>query len=273
MSVKLNNTPDNQDQCGTPARRERSTMVERSGERLRVVLMMTEDNPVGRQYLEVCLRPETSLGINLVALVVESSRFAQKCVQYNTDRMGGFYTPPSSADLLHGKPIPVYFTKRHKSSYVEQLVSDLSLDLVVAGGVGGIIGKEMLEIPRLGFLGCHPGLLPRMRGSNPIAYAILDDYPQGATCFWMDEGIDTGAIVYSEPMPVYRDYSYEKLEAQMLQHCGSVLQQGLLRLARGDRQFNPQKPADGVEYKEADAEVLGKVRNKLKEGTYACYAQ
>lgn len=232
------------------------------------MVMMTQENPVGRHYLEVCLRAEVSVA----ALIVESSEFAQQCLRYNTERMGGLYTPPTTADLLHGNPIPVYLTRRHKSRYVERLLSELSVDLVVAGGVGGIIAGKMLEIPRLGFLGCHPGLLPRMRGSNPIAYAILEDYPQGATCFWMDEGIDTGPIVYSEPLKVYRDYSYEMFEAQMLRHCGAVLEKGINRLVQGDRRFPAQRPEDGVEYKQADEEVFTRVRAKLREGTYACYA-
>ena len=61
---------------------------------LKAVVMMTEENPVGRLYLEVSLRS----GVTVDALIVESSKAAVRAVQYNTDRMGGFYTPPTTAE-------------------------------------------------------------------------------------------------------------------------------------------------------------------------------
>lgn len=235
---------------------------------LKAVLMMTEENPVGREYLQACLQA----GISLVALIVESSIFARKCLEYNLRRMGGLYCPPSTAELLEGHRIPVYLTTKHKSPYVRALLSELAPDVAVAGGVGGILRKDMLDIPRVGFIGCHPGLLPRMRGSNPIAYAILDDYPLGATCFLMDEGIDAGPIIYSEPLPIYRRYSYEMIEAAMLRHCGKVLAKGLQRIIQGDHEFEPQRPEDGNTHKQAPEEVLSDVRKKLEAGKYAHYS-
>ena len=37
--------------------------------------------------------------------------------------------------------------------------------------------------------------MPDLRGINPINGAILFDRPQGATCHYMDDGIDTGDTI------------------------------------------------------------------------------
>ncbi len=235
----------------------------------RVALMMTEENPAGREYLKAIF----DVGIVPVAVIVEYSKAARQSLEYNTQRMGGQYEPPRTVDLLHGRDVPVYVTKRHSSPECNALVQRLSLDFVVAGGVGGILRRDTLAIPKLGFIGCHPGLLPKMRGSNPIIQAILNDFPQGATCFQMDEGIDTGAIIHSAPLEVHRGDTYEAIEARMLQWCGCVLKTGLQKVLDGFRDFEVQRPEDGTEFKRATPQMLTEARQKLADQSYACYAR
>jgi methionyl-tRNA formyltransferase len=231
--------------------------------------MMTEENPAGREYLKTIF----DSGIIPIAIIVECSKAARQSLEYNTQRMGGHYEPPHTVDLLHGREIPMYLTKRHSSLECNILIKRLSLDFVVAGGVGGILRKETLQIPKLGFIGCHPGLLPKMRGSNPIIQAILNDHPQGASCFQMDEGIDTGPIIHKETLEVRPGDSYEMIEAAMLQHCGYVLKVGLEKVVSGFCDFTVQRPEDGTEFKRATPELLSAARQKLADQSYACYAR
>lgn len=235
--------------------------------RLTAVLMMTEENPVGREYLKACFAADVALS----AIIVESSDVARRALEYNTRRMGGLYAPPTTAELLEERGIPVYLTTRHTSAPVVALLSRLGPDIVVAGGVGGILKKDLLSIPPRGFIGCHPGLLPRMRGSNPVAYAILDDYPLGASCFVMDEGIDTGPVIYTERLPIRPEDTYEVIEARMLVHCGVVLARGLECLKRPEFRPQPQRREDGIARKQMAPESFDAVRAKLAARTYACY--
>lgn len=235
--------------------------------RLNAVLMMTEENPAGREYLKACLAADVVPS----AIIVESSEAARRAFEYNTRRMGGLYAPPTTAELVETRAIPVYLTTRHMSPHIAALLERLAPDTVVAGGVGGILKKDLLSIPPRGFIGCHPGLLPRMRGSSPIAYAVLDDYPVGASCFVMDEGIDTGPVIYTERLPIHRDDTYEAIEARMLVHCGLVLAKGLERLKDAGFSPTPQRAEDGITRKQVSAELLEAVRVKLSAGTYACY--
>lgn len=45
----------------------------------------------------------------------------------------------------------------------------------------------------------HDSLLPQYRGYNPLVTALINgDTEIGATCFWADEGADTGPVLLSE---------------------------------------------------------------------------
>ena len=63
--------------------------------------------------------------------------------------------------------------------------------------------RAMLEAPRRGCLNIHASLLPRWRGAAPIQAAILaGDAETGITIMQMDEGLDTGAMLLRDAVPI-----------------------------------------------------------------------
>ncbi|PSR20795.1 MAG: methionyl-tRNA formyltransferase [Sulfobacillus acidophilus] len=69
-------------------------------------------------------------------------------------------------------------------------------DYILTAAYGRILPKWLLDLPRFGSYNLHASLLPRWRGPNPIAWAILaQDEQTGVTLMRMDEGVDTGPIV------------------------------------------------------------------------------
>lgn len=73
---------------------------------------------------------------------------------------------------------------------------DESFDLVVLVAFGQIIPKEILNLPKFGFINIHPSLLPKYRGPSPIQTAILDGQKiTGVTIIKLDEKIDHGPIL------------------------------------------------------------------------------
>ncbi|MRM95020.1 methionyl-tRNA formyltransferase [Riemerella anatipestifer] len=72
-------------------------------------------------------------------------------------------------------------------------------DLGITAHSFDYIGKKTRYIPRLGWLGYHPSLLPRHRGRSAIEWAIrMNDAITGGTIFWLDAGIDRGDIAYQD---------------------------------------------------------------------------
>jgi methionyl-tRNA formyltransferase len=120
----------------------------------------------------------------------------------------------TQADQLAGRkqvltPTPVKMTAlKHDLEVLEiknlKLNENLKLkiensDLVLVYAYGDLIPKELLELPKYGFINIHPSLLPKYRGPSPIATPLINgDKTTGVTIIKMDEEMDHGPIIAQE---------------------------------------------------------------------------
>ena len=82
-------------------------------------------------------------------------------------------------------------------------IKKLKADVVVVGSWGEKIKKEVLDVPKFGFINCHPSLLPQNRGANPYFWAIYQGKEKsGLTFHLMDENFDTGKIIFQEEIEI-----------------------------------------------------------------------
>jgi len=96
------------------------------------------------------------------------------------------------------------------------------------------IPASVLAMPRLGFLNFHFGLLPQMRGADPIFESIRQRLPvAGATVHVMDEGLDTGPILLRQELPLSPEFTYGMLSGQMAMLGENMCGEVLLQLAQG----------------------------------------
>ena len=76
-------------------------------------------------------------------------------------------------------------------------------EAIVVAAYGRILPPALLAIPERGCLNVHASLLPRWRGAAPIQRALLaGDAQTGITIMQMDAGLDTGAILLQERLPI-----------------------------------------------------------------------
>ena len=62
-----------------------------------------------------------------------------------------------------------------------------------------MLPKVVWEMPRLGTFNLHAALLPQYRGAAPINWAVINgDKATGVTTFMIDDGMDTGGIMFRE---------------------------------------------------------------------------
>lgn len=111
----------------------------------------------------------------------------------------------------------------------------LAPDLGIVVGVSQLLGPELLRVPRLGFLGFHPTLLPEGRGRAPIPWAIIKGLTRtGASLFWCDRGADTGDIAAQARVPIYYEDVSETLGARTDEVSCRLLLDLLPRIAQGE---------------------------------------
>ena len=62
-----------------------------------------------------------------------------------------------------------------------------------------LLPKAIWEIPKLGTFNLHAALLPQYRGAAPINWAVINgEHFTGVTTFMIDDGMDTGHIIFRE---------------------------------------------------------------------------
>ncbi len=121
---------------------------------------------------------------------------------------------PSSDQTLDGWAVERGLARHHRQRLEEPetlvWLREFAPDLVILLGAD-IVPAALLEIPRLGTINPHYGLLPRYRGMNVTEWSIYYDDPVGVTVHAVDPGIDTGEILLHEALtvPIRRDPSLD----------------------------------------------------------------
>lgn len=87
-----------------------------------------------------------------------------------------------------------------------------SFDLAILVAYGKIIPKEILDIPKYGFLNIHPSLLPKYRGPSPIISAILSgETKTGVTLMKLDKELDHGPVIAQKEIAIEKTDTHASL--------------------------------------------------------------
>ncbi len=114
-------------------------------------------------------------------------------------------------------------------------------DLIVVAAFGRILPKVILDLPSRGCINVHASLLPRYRGAGPIQWAIIrGEQETGITTMLMDEGMDTGAILLQERLPIAPNDTAGTLSAKLAEVGGRLLVDTLAQFERGTLVPKPQ---------------------------------
>lgn len=125
-------------------------------------------------------------------------------------------TPSPVKVLAQEHQIPVFQPNTLKNEENQQWIKEQQADLLIVVAYGFILPRAVLDIPRLGCINVHGSLLPRWRGAAPIQRSIwAGDAETGVTIMQMDEGLDTGDMLYKAKCPITAEDTsatlYEKL--------------------------------------------------------------
>ncbi len=92
-------------------------------------------------------------------------------------------------------------TNLKDEGFLEELrLLEANLQVVVAFRM---LPKQVWEMPELGTFNLHASLLPQYRGAAPINWAIINgEKKTGVTTFFIDEKIDTGAMILHESIDI-----------------------------------------------------------------------
>jgi methionyl-tRNA formyltransferase len=109
-------------------------------------------------------------------------------------------------------------TNLKDEAFLEELKSlQANLQIVVAFRM---LPKAVWEMPSLGTFNLHASLLPNYRGAAPINWAIINgETKTGVTTFFIDDKIDTGAMILSSETAIDNTENAGQLHDRLM-HLG-----------------------------------------------------
>jgi len=140
--------------------------------------------------------------------------------------------------------IEVLQPERASEAFFCEQIERMEPDLIIVVAFGQILKKRLLTIPKWGVINIHGSLLPRYRGAAPIQWAILnDDTKTGLTVMRMDEGLDTGPILFQEEVPILDDETAGSLHDRLALRAGALIIEALNRMSENAVEETPQDDA------------------------------
>lgn len=141
----------------------------------------------------------------------------------------------------HGIPVWQPASLRDDAA-IERLKAEAP-DVLIVAAYGLLLPEALLGIPRCGCVNVHASLLPRWRGASPIQAAILaGDTQTGVSLMQMDAGLDSGAVLASEPLAIGPEDTAGTLHDRLAALGGSLLVRILPSVLEGSCPVRPQDP-------------------------------
>jgi len=152
--------------------------------------------------------------------------------------------PPPVKQAAQRLGLPVWQPRALRTPEAVAHLRELAPKVVVVAAYGQILRPEALEIPSRGCINIHASLLPRYRGAEPVAAAILaGEKRTGVTIMLMDEGMDTGPILAQRAIPIAPDDTRAHLTEKLAYLGAELLLEALPRWFAGEIQPQPQDDA------------------------------
>ena len=136
--------------------------------------------------------------------------------------------------LATERGIPVYQPEGLKDEALLPLLEETRPEAIVVVAYGKILPSYILRFPRYGCINLHVSLLPKYRGAAPMQRAIMaGETVTGVTAMRMDEGLDTGDILFTETFEIGAEDNFETVHDTSARLGGPLLCKTLAALEAG----------------------------------------
>ena len=120
--------------------------------------------------------------------------------------------------------------------------------------IGSVILKEeFIDIPSIGILNVHMGILPEYRGIGVTEWPIieaesLEQIKLGITLHFIERGVDTGPIILKKPIPLKQDDSVSDLDIRYLPEMVKLMVSGITLVRDEELKSINQERNQGKQY-------------------------
>ena len=156
-------------------------------------------------------------------------------------------------------------------------LEEVEYDCLISNGCPFILPVDKMKSAK--YINIHPSYLPDLRGVDPVVGAMLFQRDFGATCHYMDSGIDTGDMIQRVKIPLTNDldialayqlsFRAEKEAFNLALEANFEVSQAQKDI--GNEIYYKRSPKDqSITFEESNQEILSKIRafSNLSQGAY-----
>lgn len=143
--------------------------------------------------------------------------------------------------------LTVYTPSTFKDEAEVERLKALNPDLIVVVAYGKLLPKSVLDIPKYGCVNVHGSILPKWRGAAPIQWTVLsgDEYG-GVTTMYMNEGLDTGDIIFTDEVKVGENETSGQLFDRLCINGATLLSKTIKAIEEGTAPRISQNDSDAT---------------------------
>lgn len=197
-------------------------------EKLRIVFMGTPDFAVG--ILDTILKNN----YEIAAVVTAPDKPAGRGQKLNQSAVK-VYAEENNLKVLQP-------TNLKSEDFLAELATlNANLQIVVAFRM---LPKAVWQMPKFGTFNLHASLLPDYRGAAPINWAIINgEEKTGVSTFFIDEKIDTGAVILKSETNISEEETAGELHDRLM-HLGAETVIETLKLIENNQVTTTIQPAE-----------------------------
>tara|TARA_B100001057_G_C22868345_1_gene957593 strand:- start:2539 stop:3420 length:882 start_codon:yes stop_codon:yes gene_type:complete len=129
--------------------------------------------------------------------------------------------------------IKIYIFKNINNISSLKKIKKHDFNLFISVSYNQILKKHIYNLPYFKSINCHASLLPKYRGRNVINWALINGEKNfGITIHYINEGIDTGDIIYQKKIKINNNDDYKSLLKKANLQCSECVIESLNRLRK-----------------------------------------
>lgn len=154
---------------------------------------------------------------------------------------GQALAPPPVKEVAQQAGIPFLQPLKIRTPDFLHSLAAWAPDLIAVTAFGRILHAPILTLPPRGCVNVHGSLLPKYRGAAPVQWALISGETEtGITTMLMDEGMDTGAMLLQERLPILPDDTAGTLAPRLAELGGRLLIETIRQMKAGTLIPRPQ---------------------------------
>jgi phosphoribosylglycinamide formyltransferase 1 len=153
-------------------------------------------------------------GTNLQALL--DARLPVVCVASNKRDIPALKRAERAGVATQAFPLEEFATREERDEAMGAWLEEQGAELVVCAGYMHLLRKPFLDRFAGRIVNTHSAPLPEFPGAHPVEDVLAAGVSEtAATVHYVDEGIDTGAVIVAERVPVHEGDTVATLRARI----------------------------------------------------------